>query len=496
MRAPPPSSSHIHAHTHTIIATRSCCVTRLFTALSVSIYICVGVFFSFYACLASLARCLCPPRSFMHGFALSPRDPLLRPETNDTDKINEKAREKKTDAKGCISTSEGTNVNGKHFFVSNKQDSMSLSLSEGLKRRREEHQLAMQLQCDDQPCHRCSRTDAWSFEISGCPPYAVDHGGRADTERVQRDDYVRVPSSPSSSSIRGIHESSITTSTDCHLCPYAASAHRLSATAALSSAKLSPSCRLSWRAHNDSKMTLTLRSIRVSVVRGDSGRRCSFLIQPTFAYTWHRRSTYNGSVDGAQAGIELQETVRCRVSSSIVTQSNSATVGPATATNKIASSTSGSATTPGAATTVSLFEGYPGHLCHNEEASSSALRSDVPGDVFGDGYTYEATQISRCRSIPMSLAGLEESASSLGSCSPALFVDCLIKCAQDEAAVALDDRHGWVHLYRGRHIATEVGRTRLLTDVLALGYFGAASASPIPSCSEPPSLTICVFRKC
>ncbi|CAG9582504.1 conserved hypothetical protein [Leishmania major strain Friedlin] len=354
----------------------------------------------------------------------------------------------------------------------------------------------MQLQCDGQPLHRCSRTDAWSFEISGGLSYAADHGGRADAERARTDDYIRVPSSPSSSSIRGIHESSITTSTDCHLCPYAASAHRLSATAALSSAKLSPWCRLSRSAHNDSKMTLTLRSIRVSVVRGDSGRQCSFLIQPTFAYTWHRRNTSNDSVDGAQAGIELQETVRCRVSSSAVTRSNSATVGSATAKSRTASSTSGSTTAPGAATTVSLFERSPGHLCRNEEVSSSALRSDVSGDVFGDGYTYEATQISRCRSIPMCLAGLEESASSLGNCSAALFVDCLIKCAQDEAAVALDDRHGWVHLYHGRHIATEVGRTRLLTDVLALGYFGAASAGPMPSCSEPPSLTICVFRKC
>lgn len=354
----------------------------------------------------------------------------------------------------------------------------------------------MQLQCDDQPRHRCSRTDAWPLETSHGLPYAADHGERSDAERMLTDDYVRAPSSPSSSSIRGIHGSSITTSTDCHLCPYAASAYRLSPMAALSSAKLSPSCRLSKSAHNGSKMTLTLRSIRVSVVRGDSGRRCSFLIQPTFAYTWHRRNTSNNSVDRAQAGIELQETVRCRVSSSTVTRSNSAAVGPATATNRTASSAADSPSASGAATTVNLFEGSPGHLCHNEEAPSSTLRSGISGGVFGDGYTYEATQISRCRSIPMCLTGLEESASSLGSCSPALFVDCLIKCAHDEAAVALDDRHGWVHLYHGRHIVTEVGRTRLLTDVLALGYFGAASANRMPSCSEPPSLTICVFRKC
>ncbi|GET92658.1 hypothetical protein, conserved [Leishmania tarentolae] len=391
-------------------------------------------------------------------------------------------------------------MEGKHFFGSNQQERMPASLSESLKRRREEHQLAMHLQCEDQPRHRCSRTDARSLEIRSGLLYVADRGGSTDPVKRLTDSSVRVPWTPLLSSIRGIHESGTTICTDNQLCPNAASAHGISTLATLSSAKLSSfvsvSDRLSRRTHNDSTMTFTLRPFRVAVMRGDSGRRCAFLLHSTFAYTWHRRNTFMDSADGEQAGFELQETVRCRVSSSTVTRSSSSTVRPTTATNGSTSSTSDSTTAPGAVTAVNLFERSPDHLSHNEEASCGALRSDMSQDVLGDGYTYEATQVSRCRSIPRCVADLEESTSSLGSYSPALFVDCLIKCAQEEAAITLDDRHGWVHLYHGRHITTEVGRTHLLKDILALSNFGAESANAPPSCSEPPSVTICMFRKC
>ncbi|CAM43361.1 conserved hypothetical protein [Leishmania braziliensis MHOM/BR/75/M2904] len=372
---------------------------------------------------------------------------------------------------------------------------MSSTSSEGLKRRREEHQLAVQQYCDDPRRHRYPRIDAWSFAISGNPSYGASHDGRADAEGTQTDSCVHV-----SSSIRVNCGSSITTNTDRHLCPYAASAHPVSASLALSSAQSSslppPSCRSARRACGDSEMTLTLRSICIWVVRGDSSRRCSFLVQPTFVYTWHCSSTSCESAGEEQAGLEVQETVRCRVSSSTATRGNSANVMRTTAMNRTAPFAVGSPTAPGPATMSGLFGGSSSPLCHNEEASNPAVTSNISDDIFADGYSYEATQISRCRSIPTCLSGLEECASRLGSCTPALFVDCLIKCAQDEAAVALDDRHGWVHLYRGRHIATEAGRTRLLRDVFALGDFGTVSANSISSCDELPSLTICVFRKC
>ncbi|KAG5466730.1 hypothetical protein LSCM1_00906 [Leishmania martiniquensis] len=368
------------------------------------------------------------------------------------------------------------------------QDNMSSSPSECLKRRREEHQLSMQQQYDDQHRHRHSRVDGWPFKVSVGHTYTAVDDARADAERALVDGCGRVPSAASSSSMRG-HGGSIATKVE----------HPVSSPAAFPFTQSSsllllprPSARSS---REEVDMTLTLGTIRVLVVRGDSGRRCSFLIQPTFAYTWRCRKALDDGADGKQTGLEVQETVRCRVSSSTATRRSSAAKSTA-APSRNASFTFGSRTAADAATASSFSAESTALLGHNEEALSTAVASDIADSVFTDGYSYEATQISRCRSIPTCSAGLKESATSPGSSSPALFVDCLIKCAQDEAAVALDDRHGWVHLYRGRHIATEMGRTRLLQDLFALGYFGATSAAGAPSCGEPPSLTICVFRKC
>ncbi|KAG5467268.1 hypothetical protein CUR178_00909 [Leishmania enriettii] len=375
------------------------------------------------------------------------------------------------------------------------------SSSEYLKRRREEHQLAMQQQCDDERRHRYSRVDGRPLKVSCGHPYAADDNAPKDAERTSTGSYARLPSPAlSSSSVRRGDGSRITTRTERPLSPYAASGYLVGAPAAFPFTKslslLLPSCQSAQSCNDGIEMTLTLRSILVSVVRGDSGRRCSFLIRPTFAYTWRRSRMLYESFDGKQAGLEVQETVRCRVRSFAAARRNSATLRPTTATSRTAYFTFGSLKALDSATTASPCGGSPTLLSHNEESPSTTVTPDFDDNVFADGYSYEATQISRCYSIPTCSAGLGESASSLGSCSPALFADCLIKCAQDETAVALDDRHGWVHLYRGRHIATEMGRTRLLKDLFALGYFGPTSADGASPCGEPPSLTICVFRKC
>lgn len=221
-------------------------------------------------------------------------------------------------------------------------------------------------------------------------------------------------------------------------------------------------------------LTLTLRPLRIVVVRGDTGRRCTFVLQPIFDYTWHRGNTFYESLDGEQTGVQLLEHVTCRVLGS--TECDDHLERPLLTYAPSSPSSSGS--------------GSAGGLYRNEESTGPYT---PPTPSCDGGYSYEVAQHSRRRWPPACPSGVADGTSCLGSCTAGLLVDCLVKCVQDEAGVALDDRHGWVYLYHGRHIASELGRTRLLGDVLAHGYFDTAASHP---CADAPSLTLCLFRKC
>ncbi|KPA86067.1 hypothetical protein ABB37_00335 [Leptomonas pyrrhocoris] len=242
-------------------------------------------------------------------------------------------------------------------------------------------------------------------------------------------------------------------------------------------------------ARTSHELSLQLRPIRIEVVRGDSGRRCSFYLQSSFLYSWHRGNHFYHSLDGEQMGLELHETVLCLVSAVLARQPHDHAF-PFPVSSPLWPLQN---PTTGALMCYSDRLDSPGgddyqkraHL-HNEEAASPP---NTPL-LFSPRYAYEAAQVSRRRSPPTSPgAPSSDIVSHLGSCSPALFVDCLLKCVHDEAA--LPDDHGWVYLYHGRHIATDVGRTRLLHDLFALGYFPHnASENGVQS-----ALSVCVFHR-
>ncbi|KAG5492563.1 hypothetical protein JKF63_01142 [Porcisia hertigi] len=357
----------------------------------------------------------------------------------------------------------------------------------------------MQQHWRDQPRHRHPRIDVWPLAVSDGASSAAGDSDGADSERTRTPGDMRVTASPPAL-IGDDPRCSLITDTNHHTCLYAASECPTSTSAVLSSAQpttsLSPLCPSVRRASCDNKMTLTLRSIRFWVVRGDYGRRCSFVMRPKFECTWNCSTAYCKVGDGKQAEVEVQETVRCQVIASSGTHNNRATATPPTTTlNKIAPQATASRTASSSAGAVKISGGLPSLLYHNEESSSPAVTPNVAEDILVDGYFYEATQITRRHSIPTCSTNLRVNPYSLAGCSSALFADCLIRCALDEAAIALDDRRGWVHLYCGHHITSEVGRTRLLNDVFELDNLGA-TPSTARSSGEMPSLTICLFRKC
>lgn len=254
---------------------------------------------------------------------------------------------------------------------------------------------------------------------------------------------------------------------------------------------------------NDSnRLVLRLRPVCVDVMRGDTGRRCTFLLQSTFQYVWHRGNHFYRSLDGEQVGLEVQETVLCQVAPLPTTpppsmpQEHPLSLNAATPAS--AWPLSGASTATTARTTIETsYHGLPecdhyAHaLLHNDEAAAAAAAASItPHRILYPSYSYEATQVSR-RLLPPSRPDLQSSDPlvHMGSCSPALFVECLLKCVHDEAA--LSDDHGWVYLYHGRHVLTEMGCTRLLHDLFAQAYFESSSFEG----DTQPSLTVCVFRK-
>ncbi|KAK7196874.1 hypothetical protein NESM_000628600 [Novymonas esmeraldas] len=368
--------------------------------------------------------------------------------------------------------------------------------SEGLKRRREEYQLAMQQSSGDQQRHRYLRLDAPPVDGIAAPALHDDDGGGgskpAGAEVSSTEQHRRaVPSRSSSWAERALSGDDPTVRP--RLCSSIASDRPTSASAAFSTTSPSVS---RWSAHSSAEeeghMVITLRPVSVVVVRGDSGRRCAFRVQPTFSYTWHRGNAIYSTADGEQPGLEVHETVTCRVRTPGGVDSHRAAVAT-TYTSPASSAT---------AVDAPLCSAEDQLLYRDEEGSCSAGVFDGLEDVLADDYSYETAQTWRRRSPPTPPTRGGDSASCLGSCSAALLADCLVKCMQDEAAVAVNDRHGWVYLYHGRHIAADVGRTRLLNDVFARGYAyaadtGTTTAAPAaPHPSELPPLTICVFRKC
>jgi hypothetical protein len=281
-------------------------------------------------------------------------------------------------------------------------------------------------------------------------------------------------------------------------------------------------------AKTSNELVLRLRPIHVDVVCGDTGRRNSFYLQPTFLYAWHRGNHFYHRLDGEQVGLELQETVLCQVlpTPAIMTpppppplqppQRHAWPLSPASSLHprfsapswplhRCVGSSAGTQTVDPATTAATLSSAPHGHLHHawcagnlhkrsllyNEEAASIAAAATVPSLSFcAASYSYEATQVSRCLSPPACPdAPTTNITACLGSGSPALFVECLLKCIRDEAV--LPDDHSWVYLYHGRHMLTEVGRTRLLHDLFAHAYFVPVG----PEGETQSTLTVCVFRK-
>ncbi|KPI86188.1 hypothetical protein ABL78_4741 [Leptomonas seymouri] len=242
------------------------------------------------------------------------------------------------------------------------------------------------------------------------------------------------------------------------------------------------------------EMVLRLRPIRIAVVRGDTGRRCSFYLQPTFSYSWHRDKPLYHSLDGEQVGLELQETVLCVVSPVLDAHPQH----QAFPFSLAASSWPQRDATMGASVGYSdkfdrpSYGDYHSPTCQNNEETAAAapLPSSSNALFFSPSYAYEATQRSRRLSPPTYPSEQSRDIlSHLGSCSPALFVDCLLKCVHDEAL--LPDDHGWVCVYHGRHILADIGRTRLLQDLFGHAYFPAAASER----GVQPTLTMCVLRK-
>lgn len=378
---------------------------------------------------------------------------------------------------------------------------------ESLKRRREGYQLSLQ-HCAELRRHRCSRSEASPTTESHCPFPHLDtrteptHSALSMPAAVDEQRGAAAPGFTSSNPL-------LCEKPHAHLSlPYTAQVREW--------------CRPGSPATESAAdaLTLRLRPVRVDVVRGDTGRRSSFSLQTSFLYAWRRGNHFYRSLDGEQVGLELQEAVVCHVLPVVAVaplagsseqmmaygtgvafnapwcQLESRTL-PTTGIAGSARRNSGGASSPS-----SLHTSYS-VLLHNEEAMAAAAGStSVPANPSPapsmhartptHDYSYEATQISRCLappSYPHSHAG--DVCTQLGSCSPSLFVDCLLKCVHDEAV--LPDDHGWVHLYRGRHMLTEGGRSRLLQDLFAHAYYPVTEEAEE---SAPPVLTVCVFRKC
>lgn len=272
-------------------------------------------------------------------------------------------------------------------------------------------------------------------------------------------------------------------------------------------------------------LALHLRPLRVDVVRGDTGRRVSFALQTAFFYAWQRANHFYRSLDGEQVGLELQESVVCQVLPRTTPLAMHASRGMSspylagapppmspswpfrptqtceTAEHAVAHK-NGFFTAPFDSTTF-----YGEALQHNEEAATAtpppaslffsgpaselACRTSACSSYAAPAYSYEATQVSRCLLPPSRPPpGAEDVCAHLGSCSPALFVDCLLKCIRDEAA--LPDDQGWVYLYHGRHVLTDGGRARLLHDLFTQACDEATGEAEEYA---PAALTVCVFRK-
>lgn len=205
----------------------------------------------------------------------------------------------------------------------------------------------------------------------------------------------------------------------------------------------------------------------VEVTRADTGRTCSFVFCPSVAYSWDRRGEFYRSLAGESVGYEMHETVR-------------AAVAPAQP----------------------LGGRRPDDAQANEESSCDAAPpsgpplASAPTAVFpgagggGEGYYFELSQTTRTLRPPPLASSFNAARTGeppwYGVATPALVVDCLLKCAAEEAQLL--DAPGWAFLYRGRHLHSEVGKEVLGWDLLGRERAAGPAAAPA-------LISLCAIRK-
>lgn len=216
----------------------------------------------------------------------------------------------------------------------------------------------------------------------------------------------------------------------------------------------------------------------VELTRADTGKAFRFLFGPIITYSWVRQRGRSYNAAGGHVAYELHETVK---------------------SNVIPCS-------PGVAPTVAHTTTLVTHKRHRSSggANGSFLGNEEKdtGLCIGDGscnnsnsacmeaanprsYFFELSQVAKV-SPPMgspssSVWGVEPVWYSHST--PSLVVECLLKCAAEEACLA--DAAAWAFLYCGRHLNTEAGKEMLGRDLL-YAPLGSRAASTI---------ALCAFRK-
>lgn len=239
--------------------------------------------------------------------------------------------------------------------------------------------------------------------------------------------------------------------------------------------------------------TVFPQSSTIELTRADTGKMVTFVFCPSVTYTWDRRGEFYHSIAGERVGYELQETIKASVMPCLPSMGSQSAIATS------AWQTPATSRRPCGVDAFSVNEESDDGLPQPSQGCDCRCNT-ARWDTNPRPYFFEVSQVSRTLQPPPLMSSFNDvrdgGSAWYSQSTPSLVVDCLLKCAVEEAQ--LRDAAAWAFLYKGRHLHTESGKDLIGRDLLRQA---APATELLPNgprlqgASAATAVSLCAFRR-